>query len=76
MLPESKKCKKVISWSSDFGMDQYVSLCLPAAEVNLDTICSKYEDFGKPQTNDVCVTFDKRVKYHIVMMLHFTLTLC
>ena len=25
MLPESKKCKKVIAWSGDFGMDQYVS---------------------------------------------------
>ena len=24
MLPESKKCKKVIAWSGDFGMDQYV----------------------------------------------------
>ena len=25
MLPDSKKCKKVITWSGDFGMDQYVS---------------------------------------------------
>ena len=24
-LPECQKCKKVITWSSDFGMDQYVS---------------------------------------------------
>ena len=24
MLPESKKCKRVIAWSRDFGMDQYV----------------------------------------------------
>ena len=38
MLPESKKYKKDISWSGDFSMDQYVSWCLPAAEVNLDTI--------------------------------------
>ena len=29
MLPESKKCNKVIVWSGDFGMDQYVSCCLP-----------------------------------------------
>ena len=29
MLPESKKCKKVIAWSGDFEMDQYVSWCLP-----------------------------------------------
>ena len=24
MLPEAKKCKKVIAWSGDFGMDQCV----------------------------------------------------
>ena len=41
MLPESKKCKKVIAWSGDFGMDQYVSWCLPAHELNLDTIWPK-----------------------------------
>ena len=29
MLPESKKCKKVIAWSGDFGIDQYVLCCLP-----------------------------------------------
>ena len=27
ILPESKKCKKVIVWSGDFGMDQYVLWC-------------------------------------------------
>ena len=25
MLPEMRQCKKVIAWSGDFGMDQYVS---------------------------------------------------
>ena len=32
MLPESKKCKKVIAWSGDFGVDQYVSWCLPTED--------------------------------------------
>ena len=27
ILPESKKCKKVIAWIGDFGMDQYVLAC-------------------------------------------------
>ena len=53
MLPESKKCKKVIAWSGDFGMDQYVSWCLPTEELCLDRIWSKYEDFCKPQVNEV-----------------------
>ena len=58
MLPESKKCKKVIAWSRDFGMDQYVSWCLPTEDLSLDTIWAKYEDFCKPQTNEVRVRFD------------------
>ena len=37
-LPEWQQCKKVIAWSGDFGMDQYVSWCLPAEELTLDTI--------------------------------------
>ena len=28
MLPESKKCKNVIAWSGDFGIDQYVPWCM------------------------------------------------
>ena len=46
MLPESKKCKEVIVWSGDFGMDQYVSWCLPAEYICLDTVWAKYEDFA------------------------------
>ena len=42
MLPEPKKCKKVIAWSGDFWMDQYVSWCLPVDDLRLDTIWSKY----------------------------------
>ena len=25
MLPEPRKCKKVVAWSGDFGLDQYIS---------------------------------------------------
>ena len=45
MLPESKKCKKVIAWNGDFGMDQYVSWCLPTEEFSLDTIWAMYARF-------------------------------
>ena len=48
MLPYSKKCKKVIMWNGDFGMDQYVSWCLPPEDHSLDVICTKFEDFCKP----------------------------
>ena len=58
MLPESKKCKKVIPWSRYFGMVQYLSWCLPTEDLSLEVIGVKYEDFCKPQTNDVRARFD------------------
>ena len=58
MLPESKMCKKDIVWSDDFGMDQYVSQYLPAKDLNLEVIWAKYEDFCKPQTNEVRARLD------------------
>ena len=58
MLPEAKKCKKVIVWSGDFGMDQYVSWYLPTEDLSLGDFWSKYEDFCKAQTNEVRARFD------------------
>ena len=60
MLPESKKCKKAIGWSGDFGMDQYVSWHLPAEDLCLGVIWVKYEDFCKRQTNDI------RARFHLL----------
>ena len=57
-LPEQKKCKKVIAWSGDFGMDQYVSYCLSAEELNLDTVWGKCEELYKPQSNEMRANFD------------------
>ena len=57
-LPEWQKCKKVITWSRDFGMDQYVSWCLPGEELALDTIWGKFEEFYKPQSNEMRAHFD------------------
>ena len=37
-LPKCQKCKKVITWSGNFGMDQYVSWGLSKDDMNLDTI--------------------------------------
>ena len=57
-LPLWQQCKKVIAWSGDFGMDQYVSWCLPAEELFLDTIWGKFEEFCKPQSNEMRAHFD------------------
>ena len=45
-------------WSSDFGMDQYVSWGLPKYEMNLDTIWERFEDFCKPQSSELQAQFD------------------
>ena len=39
-------------------MDQYVSQCLSAEDLSLDTIWAKYENFCKPQVNEVRARFD------------------
>ena len=48
MLPEKRQCKKVIAWSGDFGMDQYVSWNLSTDELMIDTIWEKFEEFASP----------------------------
>ena len=43
MLSEARKCKKVVVWSGDFGIDQYVSQCLPQDGLCLEMIWNKFE---------------------------------
>ena len=63
-LPECQKCKKVIAWSGDFGMDQYVSWGLSKNDMNLDIIWERFEDFCKPQSNEVHAQFDLLTSFH------------
>ena len=42
----------------DFGMDQYVSWGLLTDQLTLEIIWGKFEDFCKPQSNEVCTRFD------------------
>ena len=58
MLSKSRKCKKVVAWLGDFGIDQYVSWDLPPEEVCLEVIWKKFEEFCKPQTNEIRGRFD------------------
>ena len=57
-LPEKQKCQKVMAWLGDFGMDLYVSWSLPKEELTLDTIWDRFEEFSKPQSNEVRAQFD------------------
>ena len=63
-LPEKQKCQKVIAWSGDFGMDLYVSWSLPKEELTLDTIWVRFEEFSKPQLNEVRAHFDLLTSFH------------
>ena len=58
MLSESRKCKNVIAWLVDFGLDQYISWCLPQEELCFQIIWKKFEEFCKPQTNELRARFD------------------
>ena len=49
MLPESKKCKKVIAWSGDFGMDQYVSSCCPWMASDWILLDPSMKSFASPK---------------------------
>ena len=52
-LFECQKCKKVIAWYGNFRIDQYISWALSKDEMNLDKIWQTFEDFCKPQSNEV-----------------------
>ena len=58
MLSQRRNCKKVIGWSHDFGMDEYVSWSLSTEELMFDTIWEMFEEFCKPQSNEVRSRFD------------------
>ena len=63
-LPEPKQCKKLIAWRGDFGMDQYVSWGLTKDELELETIRSWFDEFCKPQSNEVHARFDLLTSFH------------
>ena len=46
-LPECQKCLKVIPWSGNFGMDQYISWGVSKDAMKFDTIWERFEDFCK-----------------------------
>ena len=58
MLSESRKCKKLIAWSGDFGIDQYVSWDLPPEDLSLEVIWKRFKEFCKPQKNEIRARFD------------------
>ena len=58
ILQESAKCKKVIQWSGDPGLDMYISWNLPTVEVTLQTKWSRLKYFCNPQSNAVHARFD------------------
>ena len=58
MFREARKCKKVMAWSSNFGLDQYSSWDISSEELTLEVLREKFEEFCKPQSNEVRARFD------------------
>ena len=63
-LPEPQQCKKLIAWSGDFRMDQYMSWGLTKDELELEKIWSWFEEFCKPQSKEVPARFDLLTSFH------------
>ena len=59
MLVERRKCKKVIAWNEDFGIDQYVLWNLSNEEHNLDTIWKNLKSSASPNLMKLrpCLTY-------------------
>ena len=58
-LSETRQCKKLIPLLSDDGMDLEG---LANVELTLDTLWTKFEDFYKPQSNEVRARFDLLIR--------------
>ena len=58
MVPEARKCKNIVAWSGDFGLDQYISWNLSSEDLTLEDIWKKFEEFCKPQANELRARFD------------------
>ena len=56
--PRIPKVQEVVALSWDFGMDWCVSWIMPKEDPNLDTIWGHFEEFCKPQVNEVRSHFD------------------
>ena len=63
MLLEPRKCKKVLAWNGDFGLDQYVSWNIPYEELTLEIIWKRFEEFCKPEANKVRARFDLLTRF-------------
>ena len=58
MLPDARKCKRIVAWSGDFGLDQYISWNFSNEKLTLEVIWKKFEEFCKPQANELRARFD------------------
>ena len=48
----------MLAWGGDIGLDQYVSWNIPSEELTLEVIWKRFEEFCKPQANEVRARFD------------------
>ena len=62
-LSGSRQCKKLISWSGDDGMDLVVSWGLTNGDLTFETLGNKFEEFCKPQSNEVRARFDLLITF-------------
>ena len=69
MLPEARKCKQIVAWSGDFGLDQYISWNLSNEELTLEVIWKKkLKNFVNHRQNELRARFDLLTSFRQVDM--------
>ena len=46
---KQENAKKIVAWSGDFGLDQYISWNFSSEDLTLEVIWKKFEEFFKPK---------------------------
>ena len=57
-LSEDHKCKTLLWWSGDNGLELYIAWEMEDKDLTLDTIWTKFEEHCKPQANELCAHYD------------------
>ena len=63
MLPEARKCKKIVAWSDDIGLDQYIAWNLSNKDLTLEVIRKIFEEFCKLEANELRARFDLLTRF-------------
>ena len=57
-LPDARKCRTLLGWSWNQGLDMYQAWCLDPIQISTETLWTAWEEFCKPQANEMRGRYD------------------